>query len=77
MYKNWSTEEEEFESVDHGILRGIELYGISDIEELAMRDGWGNSSVIFIGLFEIEDSDDVYLMFKDMKTNLHYFFSFE
>ena len=64
-----STQDEVFETTEFGIIRGVELSYWSDINKIAMKNGWLNSSLVYMGTFETEESDDVYSLFRDTEQN--------
>ena len=71
MY-SYNIQDEVFKTTEFGIIRGVELSYWSDINRLAMRNGWLNSSLVYMGTFETEESDDVYSLFRDTEQNRNY-----
>ena len=67
-----SCPQDKFETIDFGTINGIELLYWSDINDLAMRNGWMNSTLRFIGLFKMEDCDDTFALFHDTEDGRNY-----
>ena len=67
-------QEDEFLSVEFGMIRGVELHNLADIKELAMKNGWMNSHIVYVGDFTIDDHDDTFALFRDWETKRNYYF---
>ena len=67
--------QDKFETIDYGTINAVELLYWADINDLAMRNGWMNSTLRFIGTFRMEDCDDFFALFHDTEDGRNYAFN--
>ena len=65
-----------FTTTDNSTFFGVEVIFWSDINDLAMRNGWMNSSLRYIGMFKIDDCDDTFALFHDTEDRRNYALNF-
>jgi hypothetical protein len=43
-----------------------------NIDDIAMRNGWMSSNLVYVGTFQTADCDDVFALFRDTEHNKNF-----